>query len=631
MCGIYGFAGFANEKLALKMKTSMIHRGPDASGVFTSSDGLTTLGHNRLSIIDLSTSAEQPIFNENKNLVLVFNGEIYNYKELRSVLIEKGYKFKSQGDSEVIIHGFEEYGRNLVNKLRGMFSFAIYNKSKDELFIARDHFGIKPLYYSKNSEKFIFASELKALTEYKGLNKDLDYTAISDHLTFLWCPAPKTILSNVKKLPPGHYMVYTKGEITAVTQFYKQDYSKPYNAPSIKDAIKEVDRLFRSSVEEQLVSDVPLGLFLSGGLDSSIIAAYVRDLYPDKPIKAFTIDIQSGDLDGAVEDLPYAKKVAAHLNIDLEIIKVSPMDVFRYIEEFIYIMDEPLADPAAINVILITKIAREQGYKVLLGGTGGDDIFSGYRRHKGIVLDQKLFKAPKALRKVVEKCLGVLKANNPKIRRLKKFSYGIGSDLSERVIKYFSWIPEEKKMELFSDTVKQKLTSYSSDASILNKHKKDLKSLENLDSMLLFDSKYFLVDHNLNYTDKMSMFNSIESRVPFLDYRMVNYVDKLPENYKFREGHGKWILKKLAEKYLPHEIIYRPKTGFGSPLRKWVKGDLKPLFEKYMNKQIVKSANIFDYDAINKLIKDNEAGKVDASYTLFSLLCIHIWLKKFKI
>lgn len=628
MCGIYGFSGVKNDRLLLNMKKSMFHRGPDNYGFFTNDK--FNLGHLRLSVIDLSEESKQPIFNEDRSLVLVFNGEIYNYRELRSKLKIKGHTFVSEGDSEVILHGYEEWGKGVLSKIRGIFAFAIYNVKKDEVFLARDHFGIKPLYFSyDNANNFAFASELKSLLSCDWIDKQIDYNAVQDYLTFLWAPAPKTMLRDINKLEPGEYLVVKEGKVKERVKYFHKNFKSLEKHIAADDAIDELDELFKASVKEQLASDVPLGLFLSGGLDSSLIAAYVRYLKPNEPLKAFTIDIQEDDLDGSVNDLPYAIEVAKLLNIDLEIIKVSSDDILRHVEDLVYLLDEPTADPAAINLMLITKVAKDLGYTVLLGGTGGDDIFSGYRRHKAIVTDEYIFKIPKALRELISKIIKPIASANPKLRRLKKYSYGIGDDFNTRIIKYFNWLPKEQIQKLLSPKLLEQSSGYCSNTFLLNKYDKEWKGEGNLNKMLTIDFNHFLTDHNLNYTDKMGMVNSIEARVPFLDIRLVSYVDGLPEKMKFKDGEGKWILKKLAERYLPKSIIYRQKTGFGVPLRKWIANDLQPLFETYLNKQTIQKFGLFDASEVQKLFELNRSSKIDASYTLLSLLYIHIWLVKF--
>lgn len=629
MCGIFGFVGIEDGDALLTMSKSILHRGPDAMGTWSSSELKVHLGQNRLSIIDLSDSAKQPIFNEDKSIILVFNGEIYNYIQLRNDLIVKGHEFKSESDSEVLVHLYEERGTEMVNDIRGMFTFAIFDTKSEKLFIARDHFGIKPLYCYHENSFFAFSSELKALLEHPKVHLEIDHESILNHLCFLWNPFPKTMASNCFKLEPGFAMLFEKNELVKKWQYYDIPFNGTRSGLKAEEAIEELDRLLESSIEEQLVSDVPLGLFLSGGIDSSLIAAYYRKLRPDQKIVAFTIDIQGADMEGNPNDLPYARRVAKDLNIDLEEIIVTPEQVLEYIEELTYILDEPLADPAAINVLLITEIARKKGFKVLLSGAGGDDIFSGYRRHLALQIDQKLNKIPEGIKKIAAKFGKTLPVGNSKLRKARKFLEGADLPLKERIFNYYFWMNEPQARSILTEEIKAELKDYHPTQRLEKAFNQIPSELEPLNQMLYLESKFFLVDHNLNYTDKMSMFASVETRVPFLDQRIVDFAAKLPIEYKIKDGQAKWILKKVAEKYLDHEIIYRKKTGFGAPLRDWVKTDLQDLLDKYLCNEKLDEHGVFNFTEVQKLITANNSGKVDAAYSIFSILCITIWLERF--
>lgn len=611
------------------MSKSLHHRGPDAHGFWSSIDDQVFLGQNRLSIIDLSESATQPLFNEDESIVLVFNGEIYNFRDLRKDLLAKGHVFKSESDSEVLVHLYEERGTEMVHDIRGMFAFAIYDRPKKQLFIARDHYGIKPLYCYQSEGLFAFSSELKALLDHPDVQLEVDPESIANHLCFLWNPFPKTMASNCMKLEPGTAMLFENNQLSKKWKFYDIPYDGTRIDITAEQAIEELDQLMEASISEQLVSDVPLGLFLSGGIDSSLIAAYYRKLRPNQSIKAFTIDIQGADMEGNPNDLPFARRVAKDLNIDLEEIIVTPDQVLEYIEELTYILDEPLADPAAINVLLITKIAREKGYLVLLSGAGGDDIFSGYRRHLALMMDKKISKVPGFLKKVAAKVGQNLPVGNAKLRKARKFLEGADLPITERLVNYYYWMQEPQMQDILTDHFKTKIDRFIPTDRFSQAFQEIVKETDPLNQMLYLESKFFLVDHNLNYTDKMSMYCSVETRVPFMDQRIVDFAAKLPVEYKLKDGQAKWILKKVAEKYLDKEIIYRKKTGFGAPLRDWIKKDLNYLLHKYLNKEKLSQFDIFDYDKVQTLIENNRAGKVDASYSIFGILCITIWLDRF--
>lgn len=606
----------------------MRHRGPDAQGFW--GEDHVFLGQNRLSIIDLSSSATQPLFNEDGSVVLVFNGEIYNYQALREELLQKGHVFKSHSDSEVLVHLYEEEGIAMLSSIRGMFAFVIYDRKKKQTFIARDHFGIKPLYIFQKEGHFAFASEMKALQQHPEVKFDVNPKAVLDHLSFLWCPFPKTIANDVVKLEPGTALILEGAAIKKKWNFYDIPYTGRFIDISEAEAVKQLDALLEASISEQLVSDVPLGLFLSGGLDSSLIAAYVRKLRPDQKIKAFTIDIRGADMEGNPNDLPYARKVAKDLNIDLEEIIVTPAEVLKHLEELTYILDEPLADPAAVNVLLITKIAREKGYIVLLSGAGGDDVFSGYRRHQAMQIDLKTFKLPAFSRKLLELAGKKIPVFNPKIRKAKKYLQHFGATLNDRLVSYYYWMDEKKARTLLTPAFNDRIQDYSSLKNLELAFQNIPHEKSALNKMLYLESKFFLVDHNLNYSDKMSMCSSVETRVPYLDYRIVDFAAQLPVELKLQGGQAKYILKKVAEKYLDKDIIYRKKTGFGAPLRQWILNDFQPLFDKYLNKKTLDKHGVFSHDAVWKLIKDNASGKTDAAYSIFSVICITVWMERFK-
>lgn len=629
MCGIYGFAGFSDKELLIRMSNITAHRGPDDFGLWESDTKRVSLGHNRLSIIDLSPQGHQPMFNEDGRLVLVFNGEIYNFQDFRRDLIEKGHKFISNTDSEVILHLYEEEGHDFLKKLRGMFAFALYDREKDELFLARDHYGIKPLYFAPLEDRFIFASELKAITEYTDLPKKINLEAVNDYITFLWTPFTKTMFKDVQKLAPGHGMVVKEGRVDQVWKFYEVGYSGNYLDVSDEQAVDMLDKILEDSVRAQMVSDVPLGAFLSGGLDSSLIVAYMRKISGDVPVKTFTIDVENIDDEGFVNDLYYAEKVAKYLNVELERISVAPDDLLAHVESLPFMLDEPQADPAPINAMLIAGKAIDSGCKVLLSGAGGDDYFTGYRRHIALEYDRKIMKLPAVFRKLISVLCSRLRTGNPKMRKLRKYTYNLDRDMSGRIASYFAWIEDSVKHPLFTEKGLLLMNGYDP----LNRLKQTLDILPDdtdiLDKMLFLDNKHFLADHNLNYTDKSGMVKSLEVRVPYIDEKVVEFSAKLPPHMKLRNGETKWILKKVAERYLPHDVIYRPKTGFGAPIRTWIKKDMLPMLEKYLSRERLEQGEIFDYDAVWRLIHDNRNGKVDATYTIFSILCIEIWKDRF--
>ena len=633
MCGIGGYSlsseGNLNIEILKKISTKISHRGPDDNGIYQDYKSKIGLVHTRLSIQDLSPNGHQPMLNENSDIILIFNGEIYNFKELRDELIKKGIKFKGNSDTEVLLKLYTLEGTNMLSRLNGIFAFAIWDMRDQKLFLARDNFGVKPLYYSLLDKGFFFASELKALTPIINDDNELNYNALQSYLTFLWCPGRDTPIKSVSKLLPGEAMIVQKGKVKNCWKWYQPPVLKNQSKKLItyENAILGVRKHLSTAIHRQMIADVPVGAFLSGGLDSSAIVSLASKI--DKDISCFTIDLIGGQEKGNVEDLPYAKKVAKYLNIKLNVVEVDSKKMAGDIEDMVKILDEPLADPAALNVYYITKMAKEQGIKVLLAGTGGDDIFSGYRRHHALMREELWNWLPRKLKFKLYNLSSKLNQKNPITRRVTKLLSGIHLEGDARLINYFRWSRREDINKLYSKEFRSALNLSNADKTMLEFLKDVPSNASKLDRMLALEQQYFLADHNLLYTDKMSMINGIEVRVPFLDLDLVEFVYDIPDHFKQKGNQGKWILKKALKGILPNEIINRPKSGFGAPLRKWIRADLRELLGDILSFDSLKKRGLFDPNAVHKLIKDNDDGKVDASYTLLSLLCIEIWCRNF--
>lgn len=629
MCGIIGIINPENTLQNNDLLDLISHRGPDDTGYYTEKN--IFLGHKRLAIVDLTAFGHQPMFSNDENFVIVFNGEIYNHLEIKMDLIGKGYLFKGESDTETLLFGFIEYGAEILSKLNGIFAFAIYNKKDNSIFIARDHFGVKPLYYSYDGFNLCFASELKVICNNTSFNKDLNFSALSKYINFLYSPDESTPFKNIKKLSAGHFIHYK----IATNQF---ELSKYYDIPfdgkisnsSLEVLTQDLERHLINAVERQLMSDVPIGFFLSGGLDSSLIAAIAQKLNPEKSIECYTIDYGSDNLtnEGFVNDLYYAKLIAHKLNFKLNIVKAE-VDIVKDFDKMIWHLDEPQADPAPLNVLNICSAARQNGIKVLLGGTAGDDLFAGYRRHKALNYEKYIDFLPRQVWTFLNKMSSNLDANKPLNRRLRKFMNETSKCKLDRMAGYFAWIPYSHNLNLFTKTIQYKLSNSHPSNVLLDLIKNISNEKSDLNKMLYWEMKTFLAGHNLNYTDKMSMAEGVEVRVPFLDLDLVNFSTTIPPKYKLKGNETKYILKKVAEKYLPKEIIYRPKSGFGAPIRKWITEDLDEMISVRLSPEIIRSRGIFDEKAVWQLINDNKAGKIDASYTVWSLLAIESWMQQF--
>ncbi len=624
MCGITGIIHSKGSSFVKVMTEATAHRGPDDFGYYY--DGDLSLGHRRLAIQDLSPNGHQPMFTADGRYCIVFNGEIYNHREIRKKL-EPKYSFKSTSDTETILYGFQEYGVDVFNKLNGIFALAIFDKQNQQLTVVRDQFGVKPLYYFFNNHCFGFASEIKALVKIDDIDKTINVSNLANYLSFLWSPGESTPFQHIYKLLPGHYI---QGNINDLSTFKnKKYYEIPFNGVyqnhSEKEWVELLDKKLTKAVERQLLSDVPVGFFLSGGLDSSLIVAIAKKILPDNRLKCFTIETATdSEREGFTEDLPYAIKVAKHLDIDLEIIKAD-IDILRDFDKMIYHLDEPQADAAPLNVMNICKKAREQDIVVLLGGTAGDDLFSGYRRHQAVYFSDKLKLIPNFIKRSFYHLSTLLPKDKAFSRRAQKLLSQYKETSSERQFaSLYAWLSDENVKKLF----KQKIEFESVDYLVESlKNIPEEKSL--LNKLLYWDMKYFLTDHNLNYTDKMSMAHGVEVRVPFLDVELVEFSTIIPPELKMKGIETKYLLKKVAERYLPKEVIYRPKSGFGAPVRDWVINDLEPMINDYLSKEIIDKRAIFEYSEVKQLIENNKAGKIDASYTIWALLAIESWMRQF--
>jgi asparagine synthase (glutamine-hydrolysing) len=629
MCGIVGLIGRLEYSSLRNIFDTIRHRGPDDEGIFYEGD--VWLAHKRLSIVDLSSNGHQPMISNDGNFVLIFNGEIYNHKEIRKSLVDKGYCFKSTSDTETLLYGLIEYGTNILKRLNGIFTFALYNKEENTVIIGRDQFGIKPLYYYHKSGYFGFSSEIKALINLPGFDKEINHTALFYYLQMLYAPGEMTAFKQVKKLLPGHYIQYDVTKKTFIVEkYYRQDFTKEVNEKTEKQLIDELDNLLIKAVERQLMSDVPLGYFLSGGLDSSLIVALAKKIYPLKNMNCFTIATgEDMAKEGFSDDLTYARKVAKHLSVELDVIQAAE-NIEQFFDKMIWHLDEPQADPAPLHVYNIAAGARQKGIKVLLGGTGGDDLFSGYRRHQAVNLEKYLAYSPQWLLNTLEATSKKLSSSHPATRRIKKLFAEVSQEKDARLAGYFLWTSENTIAGLFSADSKQKIDGHIIPQAYLMDLLKQLPAhTADLDKMLFLEMQTFLPDHNLNYTDKMSMAASVEARVPYLDLDLVNFATTLPVEYKMKGNTTKYLLRKVAERYLPKDVIYRPKTGFGAPVRTWLKTSLNPMMQERLSESNINKKGIFNYKEVKALIDNTYTGKIDASYTIWSLMAIDSWIDQF--
>ena len=628
MCGIVGKVGGELNGLETAVR-KISHRGPDDVGLFLEKKYSVGLAHCRLSILDTSPMGHQPMLGCDGKVALVFNGELYNFRELRDELKAAGFSFKGNSDTEVLLNLYLLYGRDMLPRLNGIFTFAIWDERRKEVFIARDALGVKPLYYMKTKNSFFFFFEIKGLLCLAPEARELDEVSLHRYLNFLWCPGEGTPLKSVRKLLPGEAMVLGPNLVKDRWSWYKlpvfsgdREYVKNKN-----EAVKNTLKYLRQAVKRQLVADVPVGAFLSGGLDSSSIVALAREELSS--INCFTINLVGGNDTGFVDDLPYANKVARHLNVPLTTIDVDSTTMAYDLEKMIIQLDEPLADPAPLNVQYISKLARESGIKVLLSGVGGDDLFSGYRRHSALTFDPLWSWLPSNFKKMLASTSSTLEQHNSGFRRLARLFRDAELSGDEKLISYFLWANKSKQYQLYTQEYLERLAGVRTEQPMLDFLDKIPAKTSSMSKMLALEQRFFLSDHNLIYTDKMSMAEGVEVRVPFLDLDLISFSQKIPSSFKQRGAESKWVLKKAMEPFLPRDVIYRSKSGFGAPIRRWFRNELKSLLRDTLSVDSLRKRGIFDPHRVQELISENEKGKVDSTYTLLSLLSIELWCKNY--
>ena len=620
MCGIVGGRGVAVVDCIGQMVNLMAHRGPDHSAHWSSE--CIALGHARLSIIDTGSSSNQPFWDETGRYCLVYNGEIYNYHSIKERLVSEGVSFRTNGDTEVLLQALIHFGTNILPELEGIFAFCLFDKSDGTLLLARDKFGVKPLYYYADDTQFMFASEYKSFLANPDFITDVNFDTLFRTLLFMYNPGNETAFAYVNKVPAGCYIVNRTGcEVVEINTYWDWPVYDPVKNYS---HVEDIQKHLKTAVQRQMVADVPVGAFLSGGVDSSIIVALAKKVESEHKFSTYTIKTEFDANDGFDDDLPYAEKVAEFLDVDLKVQEIEPT-IIELLQKTVYHLDDIHADPAAINVLLICELAKKSNYKVLLSGSGGDDLFTGYRRHQAVQFERYWIWLPIQVRRILKKLTSWLPVTSSLSRRIRKlFQY---ADLStkERLLSYHFWSDPNDVKSLFrqSEKLSERPFQFILDEMSL------VKTSDTIELALFLERNYFLKDHNFAYTDKLSMATGVEVRVPFLDTDLVGAAARVPSNEKQHGRIGKFILKKVAERYLPHSIIYRPKTGFGAPLRKWLRGDLASYLDDKLSKETITKRGVFDYHAVRKLIEDDRKSVQDNSYTLYALICIELWYQTF--
>lgn len=602
MCGIAGF-NWGGKELGEKMGSCLEHRGPDDSGVFAD-DGVT-LSHRRLSIIDLSKSASQPMRDNDDELVIVFNGEIYNFKELREEL-SLWYMFKTKSDTEVILAGYKKWGKEVVEKLNGIFSFAIWDRKKQELFCARDYMGVKPFYYFFDGERFIFASEIKSILEHD-IKRELDLEVFNQFMRVLYAPEPKTLIKGINKLPPGHSLTL-QGKKLIVDKFYEP--SLDTKDISYKEALSQVRRGVEQAVERQLVADVPVGVYLSGGIDSSAVLASVAKVR--KNIKTFSVGFELSDDEEREKfnkDFELAESTAKYFGAEHHPLILSVEDIANNLEEVIGSIDDPISNPTSIPMALLSKFAKRE-VTVVLSGNGGDELFGGYERYRMSRRVDIIGQVPWVKNFLPKKIKGALQMSA--LERLAQFEFEKDKRLS-RVVSRDIFKPMSSVSKYFAKYVDS--------------------SLDKTDTLMLADIRSWLPDQALSLGDKMSMQGSLEERVPLLDREVVDLAMSLPLHFKVTPFGTKKILKDAFRGVLPQELFKEPKRGWFSPGAKWIRREeIQKIFKKVLSPDYYASTeSVFDWSEVSKMLEDHISKKEYNLTILWAILTFQIWAKKYSI
>ena len=602
MCGFVGFTNKINDASIVlgKMMDRIKHRGPDSDGKYV--DEQIAMGFRRLSIIDLSDQGSQPIFNEDKSLVLTFNGEIYNYKDLREELVASGHKFYTHTDSEVLIHGYEQWGEDMLDKLRGMFAFVIFNKNTNEVFGARDFFGIKPLYYAKMSETLMWGSEIKSFLDHPHFKKELNTDVLETYLTFQYSPTTETFFKNVYKLPAAHCFTYKNGEMN-VRRYWEVKFHAD-NGPSLEDWVNRISDTFKNSVEVHKFADVEVGSFLSSGVDSSYVAAVAN------VDKTFTVGFGE---DEKYNEIGYAKEFSKYIHKENFSKVISPEEYWNSLSKIQYHMDEPLADPAAVALFFVCQIASEK-VKAVLSGEGADEIFGGYNIYHNPADMASYFKIPRPIRKAV----GAVADKLPHKHGINYLIRG-SKDLDERFIGNAYIFSEKERKDILS------IKTNAPDAMAITKPFYDkVRDQDQVTQMQYIDLHLWMTGDILLKADKMSMAHSLELRVPFLDRKVMELAEQIPVKDRVTETETKYAMRLAALQACPPQTAKKKKLGFPVPIRVWLKED------KYYN--IVKdkftspqSAQFFHTDKLVQLLDDHRAGKYDYSRKIWTVFSFLVW------
>ena len=621
MCGIAGFID--HSALSMEERTDILnrmcqvilHRGPDDQGM--SIDGPVALGMRRLSIIDLA-GGHQPMSGEDGTVTVVFNGEIYNFRELQPLLQSRGHLFKTNSDTESIVHSYEEFSTACVTHLRGMFTFALWDEKAKTLMLARDRVGKKPLYYTQTANgSFVFGSEIKSILEHPDVEREIDLEALDAYLILGYVPDPLSIFRNIKRLPPGHTLTYSQGKIT-LQQYWDFNF-EPNESRDEKSYVEELRALLEDAVRARLISDVPLGAFLSGGIDSSTVVALMAKSM-GQPVKTFSI----GFREDSYNELRYARLTAEKYGTDHHEFFVTP-DICDVADELVWHFDEPFADSSSIPTYVVSKLAR-QHVTVALSGDGGDELFGGYERYL-VERSRRVFgQLPKVLR---ENVMFPVSVRLPHGARGRNLLHNLSLDPVERYLDSLSVFTSMNRELLYSEDLKRKLAAKVALSERFQKYAERVTTGEDLDVLLYLDSKTYLPGDILTKVDRMSMATSLETRAPLLDQKLIDFVTRIPAALKIVGKETKHIFKQAIRDLIPEEVMNRPKQGFGIPMSTWINQELRAKIRETLGDSLTRQRGYFDYSYVELLLKEHERGRRDHSKALWALLMLELWHRRF--
>jgi asparagine synthase (glutamine-hydrolysing) len=631
MCGISGFIDFnktTNQQILEKMNRTMAHRGPDGEGygIYNNEIATVGLGHRRLSIIDLSNAGSQP--QTFGSLHITYNGEVYNYAEIKAELELKGHHFNGHSDTEVILHAYAEWGSTALQKFIGMFAFVIYDDEKNKIFACKDRAGVKPLFYYWKDGLFLFASELKALVQHPDFTKEINLNAAAAYMQFGYVPTPHCIFKNTHKLKPGHFLEFDISSRKMETHQYWSVYDA-YNKPVLKidfpEALKETEKLLTNAFQYRMVSDVPVGVFLSGGYDSTCVTALLQKNNTEK-IKTFTIGVP----DVGLNEAPFAKEIAARLGTDHTEYYCTQKEALEIVPQLPYFYDEPFADSSAIPTTLVSKIAREK-VTVALSADAGDEVFAGYNRYDYVMrYGKQLQRIPSFLRNSAAAMMNVISANSIPVlnkkylfhSRYEKIKSLLKNPSEQNILLSLSkQMADDDITDLFKQPIGILTTGFDS---------KELKEeyRSTLSYIMAIDYQTYLLDDILQKVDRAGMSVSLEGREPFLDHRIIEWAAQLPMEYKYNKCNKKYIIKEIVHKYLPKEMMDRPKMGFGIPIAEWLQNDLKQFVDTYFAESFILKQGIFNKEEIQRIKKSFYQGKIERAEKIWYLLMFQMWYDK---